>query len=196
MKKRFTLAIFTLLVICPAAFAQTTVKLFDAVPVDYADTYLTYDTAQDFGTAEIYLSCPERSTMTAVLSGPNSGKLIVDNYLTVNGANVCPNGGSCFIGVLADPIDFLGEPMEVPYLGIDPIDISSMLTGSGLYTFKLKDYGYTFGATEVYLTTSCSSVNQVCHRNNGNNGNQKTLTVGGSAVAAHLAHGDTAGPCS
>jgi len=34
----------------------------------------------------------------------------------------------------------------------------------------------------------------VCHRDNGKKG-QKTLTIGADAVPAHLAHGDTAGPC-
>jgi choice-of-anchor C domain-containing protein len=34
----------------------------------------------------------------------------------------------------------------------------------------------------------------VCHRNNGKKG-QKTLMVSPSAVPAHLAHGDTQGPC-
>jgi choice-of-anchor C domain-containing protein len=37
-------------------------------------------------------------------------------------------------------------------------------------------------------------VNQVCHRNQGRRGS-KTLTIGAPAVAAHLAHGDTPGPC-
>lgn len=180
-----------------ASFAQTTIKLFDAASIDFTETSRTFETAIDFGTAEVYLSCPTGGTLTASLSGPNSGPFIVDNYMTVNGTNVCPGNdgqGSCFDGVMTDPIAYLGEPVEVPYLTINPIDISSFLSGSGLYTFKLKDYGYTFGATEIYLTTSCSTVNQVCHRNNGNGG--KTLTVGASAVAAHLGHGDTQGPCS
>ncbi|HVF46892.1 MAG TPA: choice-of-anchor C family protein [Pyrinomonadaceae bacterium] len=38
-------------------------------------------------------------------------------------------------------------------------------------------------------------VNQVCHQNDGNKG-PKTLTVGAPAVAPHLAHGDTPGPCA
>ena len=36
----------------------------------------------------------------------------------------------------------------------------------------------------------------LCHIPPGNPGNAKTITVGASAVAAHLAHGDTLGPCS
>lgn len=36
---------------------------------------------------------------------------------------------------------------------------------------------------------------QICHRPPGNPDNSKTLSIGASAVAAHLAHGDTEGPC-
>jgi len=35
----------------------------------------------------------------------------------------------------------------------------------------------------------------ICHRPPGNPGNQKTLSVGSSAVPAHLGHGDTIGEC-
>jgi hypothetical protein len=35
----------------------------------------------------------------------------------------------------------------------------------------------------------------ICHIPPGNSGNQHTLEVGQSAVSAHLAHGDTLGPC-
>lgn len=36
----------------------------------------------------------------------------------------------------------------------------------------------------------------VCHLPPGNPGNQRTLTLGASALAAHLAHGDTEGECA
>ena len=35
----------------------------------------------------------------------------------------------------------------------------------------------------------------ICHIPPGNPNNAHTITVGASAVAAHLAHGDTLGPC-
>lgn len=189
---RFTAILFFTVILSVAAFGQTTIKLFDAVPIDSGET-ATYDTAATFATTQVYLSCPSGPITSAKISGPNGGKFIVDNYLTVNGANVCP--GNCFTGVLDDPMSFLGESMDIPYVGLDPIDISGFLSGNGLYTFSAMDYGYTLGSTEVHLTTTCSSVSQVCHRNNGSTG-QKTLNVGAAAVAAHLGHGDTAGPCS
>ncbi|MEQ1604066.1 MAG: choice-of-anchor C family protein [Pyrinomonadaceae bacterium] len=50
-----------------------------------------------------------------------------------------------------------------------------------------------FGPTLDNVTASV--LTQVCHRNKGSKGS-RTLTVGPPAVAAHLAHGDTPGPCA
>jgi hypothetical protein len=187
-----------MLVFSPAVFAQNTYKVFDATPIDLQDPSLplTFETAVSFKTKEVYLSCPLNPQST--LSGAGNGNLIVDNYLTVNGANICPGEdgqGSCFASTLNDPYYFLGEMMEVSYYGIAPVDVSSRITGSGVYKFELKDYGYTFGNNEVYLNTTCSMVGQVCHRDSGRRG-QKTLTIDATSVASHIAHGDTEGPCS
>jgi len=196
MKTNLLLVLFCLVVFAPGAFAQNTVKLFDAKPIQMRDPNipLDFNTAVTFGSNEIYLSCPINPQ--SKLSGPGGGNLIVDNYLTVNGANICSSGSemNCFDYAFNDPIDFLGEIMDVSYYGVPAIDISNKITTSGTYKFEVKDYGYTFGNNEIYLNTTCSFVSQVCHRDNGRRGS-KTLTVGGSAVAAHLAHGDTLGPC-
>src|SRR5262245_632952 len=45
--------------------------------------------------------------------------------------------------------------------------------------------GYGYGAAKV----------TICHIPPGNPSNAHTITVGAPAVAAHLAHGDTLGPC-
>jgi hypothetical protein len=45
--------------------------------------------------------------------------------------------------------------------------------------------GYGYGAAKV----------TICHIPPGNPSNAHTITVGASAVPAHLAHGDTLGPC-
>jgi hypothetical protein len=197
MKNNLLLVLFCLAVFTPTLFAQNAVKLFDAKVIDQADSAApnTFETAAAFGTTEIYLSCPLDAQST--ISGPGGGNFSVDNFLTVNGTNICSGAGgtSCFSSTLNDPMQFLGEIMEVSYLGVAPIDVSSQITTSGNYTFSIKDYGYTFGNTEIYLNTTCSFVSQVCHRDNGRRV-QKTLTIGGSAVAAHLGHGDTEGPCA
>jgi hypothetical protein len=44
-------------------------------------------------------------------------------------------------------------------------------------------------------TTETTGKVVICHIPPGNSGNRHTITVGQSAVSAHLAHGDTMGPC-
>ncbi|HEY0460386.1 MAG TPA: hypothetical protein VGC97_14710 [Pyrinomonadaceae bacterium] len=198
MKFNLLLVLFCLLVFTPAIFAQNTYKIFDSTLIDLRDENvpLDFNTAVAFQTKEMYLTCPLNPQSS--LSGPGNTNLIVDNYLTVNGVNVCPGEdgqGSCFASTLNDPYYYLGEIMEVSYNGVAPINVSSRITGSGVYSFQVKDYGYTFGNTEIYLNTTCSTIAQVCHRDNGRRG-QKTLTIDPGSVAAHLAHGDTSGPCA
>ena len=48
-----------------------------------------------------------------------------------------------------------------------------------------ESFGYGYGAAKVTL----------CHIPPGNPDNAHTITVGASAVPAHLGHGDTLGPC-
>lgn len=198
MKIRSILLILCLIALSPAVFAQSSIKLFDPVAITSSDAslLLTYDSATSFGTTQVYLSCPVGEKPQATLTGPYGGKLVVDNFITVNGKNVCD--GNCFSSAFANPVNYLGESTNSSYMGVDPIDVSSQINGSGLYTFSLMDYGYTLASSEVYLNTSCSIVpaaSQICHRDNGNKG-EKTLTVGPAALSAHLAHGDTEGPCS
>ena len=83
------------------------------------------------------------------------------------------------------------------------------LTGNNRSDMKWGSHVYTFVAeSDLTLLTFKSDVNGffgpvldnvellsgVCHRNFGKKG-QKTLMVDPHAVAAHLAHGDTPGPC-
>ena len=197
MKIKLLLVMLCLVVFSPNLFAQNTFKLFDATPIDSRDGSLPmgFDHSVNFGTKEIYLTCPVGAVST--ISGPGNSNFIVDNYIAINDVNICPGGpdASCFAGTFNDPGQFLGEIMEVSYNGIAPVDVSSQITGSGNYVFNVRDISWTFGSTEVYLNTTCSTVSQVCHRDNGRRA-QKTLTIGGSAVAAHLGHGDTQGPCA
>jgi len=196
MPTKITLIIFIVLVFCASAFAQNTMKLFDATPIAPSSTAYAWNPRQPmiFNEKDVYLSCPLGGSNTTYLTGPNNGSLIVDDFFTVNGNNVCPDEWDCFAGLLAPPSTAIGLPIESAYMAIAPLDISSQITGSGTYTFVLSDYGFDYGSTEVYLHTSCSFGTYVCHHNNGKSA-QKTLAVGTNAVAAHLAHGDTEGPC-
>jgi len=174
------------------ASAQNVIKLFDAVPIGAGQNGIEVV----FGSKQVYLSCPS-GAFEATLSGRNGGNLVVDNYIMLNGENVCPNG-NCFDSATVDPMLFVGDSVDTSYVGVPPLNVSGKISGSGLYTFQMMDYGYTLGSSEVYLNTSCSvfsTATQICHRNMGNAA-PRTLTVGPSAIGAHLAHGDTAGPCT
>lgn len=205
MKVRMILVMFCVMAVSPVAFAQNSVKLFDAQFTELSDPLLIgYETAIPFATKQVYLSCPiGGAAATLTLSGPGGTDFLVDNFvriITPQGgySDVCPDFLTlgCFTPAGIDTTQHVGEPVTTSLNAIAPLDISAVLTnGSGLYTFKLMDYSVTYGNTEVWLDTSCRIVSQVCHRNNGSTG-QKTLNVGASAVPAHLAHGDTLGPCT
>jgi hypothetical protein len=195
------LVMFCVLAITPAVFAQTTVKLFDPVYLNADDTITQ---ATSYRTNTVYLSC--QTSQTGTLSGATGGSLIVDDFLTVNGTNVCPFG-SCFS--YADDYSYFpardnpGQyPVDSFYGGVGPLQIQ-LAAGTNPYTFNLMNGGGSYGSTEINLDTNCTVVPApqafpapVCHRNNGASG-QKTIIVGSQgALDAHLAHGDTAGPCT
>ena len=193
MKLRLVLLAICLAALSQLAAAQTTIKLFDANNIDVSTKIGAY------AVKEVYLSCPANGRNPVFLTGPNGGGFTVDNFVTINGERACGKGKNCFTSA-ADPYLFVGEPVEMSYVGVGPVDITNQVRQSGLYTFALYDAGYTFGNTDLYLTTSCgvtsdTAQSQVCHRNMGQAG-FKTLTVGPAAMSAHLAHGDTEGPCS
>ena len=191
MKPALVITAFFVLTFSVTAIGQNTVRLFEAVSISQS----TFESAYPFRTADVYLSCPVDGSAQSFLTGPNGGDLTIDNFITVNDWNVC-TAEDCF-QYTADPLDYLGMPAESAYAGVAPIDISDLLMGSGIVRFQLIDNGRTFGSGEVYLHTSCAfeTTNQVCHRNNGRSGGV-TLTLPASAMPAHLAHGDSSGPCS
>jgi len=176
--------------------AQNTIKLFDATPVTLSDTSYPWNsiTPYVFASKDVYLSCPLGGSSYAYLTGPDNGDLIVDNFFTMNGNSVCPDDWNCFNGVFVMPDQVLGMPMESAYYGVPPIDVSDRLNGSGVYSFVLSDYSYSYGNNDIYLHTSCSLGTYVCHRNKGK-APFKTLAISGNMLAAHLGHGDTEGPC-
>ena len=209
MKTKLISILFCIAAITANVTPQNVVKLFNAVPIGATDMNVVANQYPygSYQSAEVYLSCPTESSPRSSITGPNGGELVTDNYLTVNDQSVCPLG-NCFNGTLADPMTLIGSPMEAAYNAVEPLNISSVVAGTGSYTFNLIDYGYTYGNSDIFLNTSCTIIpvylpvqtaagagDQVCHRDNGKRG-QRTLTVGASAVAAHVRHGDTAGPCN
>ncbi len=195
------LVMFCVLAITPAVFAQTTIKLFDPVNLNADDT-ITQPTS--FGTTTVYLSCP--TNQTGILSGANGGSLIVDDFFTVNGENVCPNG-SCFS--FADDNSFFTArdfpglfPVDFFYGGVGPLEIQ-LAAGINPYTFNLVNGGGSYGSTEINLTSTCTVVPAppafpvaICHQNNGKKGEKTIYVDDQESVDAHVRHGDSVGACA
>lgn len=196
--KTSLLSIFLLaLVIAVNVSAQNTVKLFDATPITLSDTSFSWNpiTPYIFASKDVYLSCPLGGQPYAYITGPDNGNVIADNFFTMNGNNICPDEWNCFSGVFLMPDQVLGQPVELAYNGVPPIDVSGLVNGSGVYSFVLSDYSFSYGNNDIYLHTSCTLGTYVCHRNKGN-APPKTLAISGNMLDAHLGHGDTEGPCN
>lgn len=179
------------------ALSQNTIKLFDETPITLTSTSMAWNpiTPNIFASKDVYLSCPIGGQPYAYITGPNNGNLIADNFFTMNGDNICPDEWNCFAGAFIPPAQAVGQPMSSAYFGVAPIDVSGRINGSGVYSFVLSDYSYAYGNSEIYLNTSCSLEENVCHRNKGA-ASFKTLRVTNpKMLAAHLAHGDQEGPC-
>ena len=76
---------------------------------------------------------------TAVLSSTpdGTGPILTDNFITVNGVNVCP-GGNCFAGG-----------------SIPAIDVSSAIPiGETTVLFEWRDYGGIAESSDIFLVTS------------------------------------------
>jgi hypothetical protein len=209
MKIKMILMMFCVLAFTTSVFAQ--INLFTPTPITRSDprfptgpnAQFNFDDAISFATA--YVSCPVNGT--GIISDLNGGSFIVDNFLTVNGTNVCPGGpeGNCFSTIPGPLVE--GAPIETGFTPVAPINISNLLSAGGIYTFNLMDYGGVYGNTAVNLTnTNCQLIPQtedgkfaVCHRQGGNGKNvkYKTLYVGDlDSVSDHLNHGDQPGACS
>jgi len=184
-----------------AAIAQTSVKLFDATPVTFSGTPIDPSLATAFGSRTLLLACPAAPTGRVASTGDGNGSLVVDNFLTVNGANVCSgqsdtgNFGntslSCFNAFWGNTGDALTS-----FAPVSPIDISARLQpGRQLVSFEMMDWGGFAGSSELWLVTNCSAPAQVpiCHQRGTSE--QRSLVVAQSAVPAHIAHGDTLGAC-
>jgi hypothetical protein len=183
------------------AQAPTAIRLFRATPVTESAPCVNPSDCSPvsdrvvFDEATLLLSC--RSHPTAVLSSTANGlgHLVADNFIEVNGRNVCTEetvtGGvePCFNWPVVQNI---GMPALDAYHSVPPLDVSgNMPRGRGTVTFALVDYGGIYANSDIWLVTDCI-VHQkaaICHKPGTRA--EKVLTVGEAAVAGHLRHGDT-----
>jgi hypothetical protein len=177
-----------------SAQAQNAIKVFGATPVTASapcEGPLGCDPVRDrmvFDEAWLALSC--KGQPRAILSSTADGRggLVADNFLEVNGDNVC--AGSCF----NDPVfGIIGTPALDAYQPVPPIDVSRFLRPGARSTvsFSLVDVGVIYANSDVWLVTNCTATRKVdiCHKPGTRA--EHVITVSQSAVSGHLGHGDT-----
>ena len=183
------------------AQAQNAIKLFDANPIATSPPCVGpsgCDPVRDriaFEDVELVLSCKANPFGILSSTPDGHGPVVVDNFVEVNGKNVCTGGvlrdgvESCF----DEPVFYsLGAPALDSYQSVLPLDISHRLQrGRAKVRFSLVDYGGIYANSDMWLVTSCTAPRKVdiCHKPGTRA--EKVITVSQSAVSGHLGHGDT-----
>jgi hypothetical protein len=185
------LAVAACLVLPRTSSAQNTVKLLDPVNIAQSPFWqVPIDEAVDYASKQLYLDCHVGAAATILGPYPNFG-LIVDDFIRVQSPdntirNYCADNRCFTLPDGADPLAYAGQPADVIYGPVDPVDVSSALVpGLGLYTFSLMDYAYSYASSALSLSTTCAIKDKICHYDNGKKA-YKTLTLGAAAIPAML----------
>ena len=190
MKQKFSYFVCTL-VLALSSFsvfsATQSILLFQSNPNTASGRIMNSSQATNFAKNSIVLNCLGSHTVIISSTADGSGKILVDNFLSVDGTNVCPGGpnsaANCFVG------SGTGE--------INPINISNAIAnGKHLVTFELMDWGKQLQNSPLYLVmTGCTVAPRetICHKP-GTNG-KRQIVVSQSVISEHLGHGDTFGVC-
>ncbi len=189
---------------CSVTEAQpmTALKLFHGAPVSESAPCVNPGACSPtidrvvFDEITLSMTCPAKPIAVLSSSGDGRGGLIVDNFIDINGRNVCAAGvildgaSQCY----NEPfVGTLGMPASASYQPVPPINVSGNMParGKGTVVFDLVDYGGVYANADVWLVTNCKIHQRVgiCHK--PGTPAEKILTISGSAIAGHLRHGDT-----
>lgn len=91
-----------------------------------------------------------------------------------------------------------GDGVRVLHMSVAQFGSGNTLTGNGDASIHCDSTSMAFGDLANIDGIECDNLEfqtTLCHIPPGNPGNAQTITVDESAVPAHLAHGDTLGPC-
>lgn len=136
--------------VLPAA-ADTTesILLFDARATELSGPITSYDQAVVFDDTTVELELDGVISAVIASTPDGTGEIVVDNFMLVNGVNVCPgNISTCFGGRIGP--DNPGGPITDALSTIPPIDVTNELV-DGPNTFELYDFGVILGNTDLYL---------------------------------------------
>lgn len=142
---------FAATALTPRAAVAQTVPLFPAHNV-----FTSSPATAVFGTRLVLLRCRKGDTASIESPGGNGG-VIVDNFLTDNGVNLCLGKGgpsnSCFSQAI-NPTP--GTPANAAYKGVGSIPLI-VTPGVTAHTFRLQDAGVVGANNRLVLRTSCKT---------------------------------------
>ncbi len=150
-----------------AGLSVTSTKLFDAVPVTGSGAQTDPSLAVSFARKNVTLTCNKTPVTATISSTPDgTGAFVVDNFLAINGSNVCTAGpvecgglGTCAARCFLSAAPILGGDALATYQPVPPLDVSAKLgTGQQIVTFDLMDWGEVLASSDIWLVTNCTVV--------------------------------------
>ena len=164
-----------------SAASSSSIKLWDAVASYNTGPITSPALATVEASKSVFLDFSAGDTAILSSTPDGLGNIRTDNFITVNGVNVCP-GGNCFAGASSIP----------------PIDISSEIPiGVTSVLIEWRDYGGIANSTDIYLVTDAEILELICHVPPGKPSKEHEKLVGQKAADKHIAKhdGDRRGPC-
>lgn len=147
----------------PILAHQPSIKLFDANSSFGTGARTSPDRALPYASKSLILSFApgDRAVISSTPDG--KGPIAIDNFLTINGANVCEGAQgqvfseSCF-GPIIGPLR-VGVPIDALLTQISPVDVSRFIPeGTTTVQFELRDFGVVAGNTDLFLVTTATVV--------------------------------------
>jgi hypothetical protein len=148
---------------------QFSIKLFDVRPTFGTGPVKSPAEAEPFAGRFLIFSFAPQDTAVVSSTPDGTGPIVIDNFMTINGVNVCEGvpsqlaPESCFGPFIQDPANpgVIGMPIDTVLTPIPSIDVTSLLTSIGTcpgcpdgttgVTFELRDFGGIAGNTDLFL---------------------------------------------
>jgi hypothetical protein len=141
---------------------QRAIKLFDPIPAFATGRKTSPNQAKVFAEIVMPLTCNAGAMSTISSTEDGTGTIVVDNFIQINGINVCTGGyespsghQNCFMRALG-PLQ-VDVPIETILEPIPSLDVSAAIpVGANIpVRFELLDFGGIAGNTALFLITEC-----------------------------------------
>jgi hypothetical protein len=128
--------------------SSVAIKLWDAATDPSTGPVTTPELAAILATNSVTLNFAAGDSAVLSSTDDGTGDILADNFITVNGANICVGGdlGGCFIG-------------PVPLSPVPAIDVSGVIPiGTTTVVFDWRDFGGAAETSVIYLVTTAKIV--------------------------------------